>query len=211
MMLDEILVVQLPSHRSRSANAVRHDKVDVEQHPRIPQDGVGTDPPAVHAYPEAELRAEGQQANRVQRSGQACQLVGIVQRQHAGKNKRQGRKRKPRSATVAPDTLLFCTLAVYRALFCFCRVCIQAATKRLARQQLGTDVVRVVSVKSFGRERRMYMRRTRQQARPDVDRGLHAFSRWITTRRTRLEGSVTFACDPPPSGLGACFPYKAND
>lgn len=58
---------------------MRHDEVHVQQDPGVPQDGVGANPPAVHPRAEAELDAEGCQADRVQHPRQARQVVRLVE------------------------------------------------------------------------------------------------------------------------------------
>lgn len=48
-----------------SSETVRQHKVDVQQRPRVAQDGVGACPPAAVAHPHTQLRGEGGEANGV--------------------------------------------------------------------------------------------------------------------------------------------------
>lgn len=62
---------------------MRNDQVHVQQDPGVPEDGVGADPPAVHPGAEPELDAESHQADRVQHSREAEDVVGFVQGQNS--------------------------------------------------------------------------------------------------------------------------------
>lgn len=53
------------THGGGGGETVGQHKVDVQQRPRVAQDGVGARPPAAVAHPYAQLRGKGDEANGV--------------------------------------------------------------------------------------------------------------------------------------------------
>ena len=80
-----LLLPQRFSYSGNSGDAVRSNKVDVQQRPRVPQDSIGTNPPAEGARAKAELHKKNKEAKSVEDSRCAGEVVGLEHRQDTAK------------------------------------------------------------------------------------------------------------------------------